>query len=62
MTIEFQLPGCRESFSLSAATTREELIEQAEQFLVGRSLIEYLPELMADFHIEMKKSIKRKEH
>jgi hypothetical protein len=33
--------------------TREELVEQAEQFLVGKSLMEYLPELMADFHIKM---------
>jgi hypothetical protein len=33
--------------------TRDGLIEKAEQFLVGKYLMEYLPELMADFHIEM---------
>ena len=43
------------TLSSNPEPTREELVEQAEQFLVGKSLMEYLPELMADFHIEMKK-------
>jgi hypothetical protein len=34
--------------------TREELVEKVEQFLVGKSLMEYLPEIMVDIYLEMK--------
>jgi len=39
--------------------TREELVEKADRFFVGKSLFESLPELMADFYLEMKKNINK---